>query len=133
MEVHHIGVAVSSIDEALTHYTGLFGCRQISDKIEVPAEKVRVCFVEAKPGVRIELVEGIGEDSPVAAIAERVGGGTYHICYRVDDLEQALTTLRRHRCRPFRRFDMGEHGRFAFLLTPDRQLFELCEIPEAGQ
>jgi len=128
LEFHHVGVAVKSIEDAVAYYTGLFGFRQISDPIEVPSQHVKVCFVEAAPGVKIELVEGVGEDSPVKSIAERVGGGAYHICYQVPDLDAAIKHLRRHKCLPFKRFDMPEHGRFAFLLAPDRQLFELCEI-----
>jgi methylmalonyl-CoA/ethylmalonyl-CoA epimerase len=124
---HHVGVAVRSIAKALDYYTGPFGFRQVSEPIEVPAEQVRVCFIEVDPGVRIELIEGVGDDSPVKEIAERTIGGPYHICYQVDDLDAAVKKLRKHRCRPFRRFDMPNLGRFAFLLTPDRQLFELCE------
>jgi len=133
MRFHHVGVAVTSIERALGYYTGLFGFHQRTAPIEVPAESVRVCFVEAPPGVLIELIEGIGESSPVKSIAEKVGGGTYHICYEVDDIDQAITTLRRSRCFPFRRFEMPGHGRFAFLLTPDRQLFELCEPARLGE
>jgi methylmalonyl-CoA/ethylmalonyl-CoA epimerase len=127
LSFHHVGVAVRSISKALDYYTGPFGFRQVSEPIEVPAEQVKVCFIEVDPGVRIELIEGIGDDSPVKAIAERTIGGPYHICYQVDDLDAAVKKLRKHRCRPFRRFDMPSLGRFAFLLTPDRQLFELCE------
>ncbi len=127
LTVHHIGVAVKDLDKALAYHTGLFGFRKLAEPVEVPSEQVRVCFVEADPGIRIELVEGIGEGSQVRQIAERFPGGPYHICYTVSDLDEAISTLRRQRCRPFRRFDMPGMGRFAFLLSPDRQLFELCE------
>ncbi len=133
MSFHHVGVAVKSIDAALGYYTGLFGMRQISEPLEVPGERVKVCFVEAPPGVLIELVEGLGEKSPVADIVARTGAGPYHICYRVDDLDAALAELRGQGCYRLKRFERGVHGngggprRFAFMLTPDRQLFELCE------
>lgn len=127
MRFHHVGVAVKSIERALAYYTDVFGFKRLTSPIEVAAENVRVCFIQAPPGVLIELVEGISEDSPVKSLAEKVGGGTYHMCYEVDDLDQTINILRRHKCFPFRRFEMSEHGRFAFLLTPDRQLFELCE------
>lgn len=129
MRFHHVGVAVRSIEKALEYYVGLFGFEQVAPPVDVPAEHVRVCFVRAEPGVLIELVEGVGEDSPVEVLLERTGAGTYHICYEVDDIDAAIRILRRKKCRPFRRFEMPTHGlrRFAFLLTPDRQLFELCE------
>jgi methylmalonyl-CoA/ethylmalonyl-CoA epimerase len=133
MKFHHVGVAVKSIDDALAYYRDIFGFEQISDSIDVEPEDVRVCFIRAEPGVLIELVEGIGESSPVREILDRFTAGAYHICYQVDDLDHAIGELRAHRCRPFRRFEVDTPGpsRFAFLLTPDRQLFELCEAPEA--
>lgn len=126
---HHVGVAVRSMEEALATYVGLFGFEQVGDPVEVPPEKVRVCFVRPPSGPMIELVEGLTDESPVHGVIERTGGGTYHICYRVDDLDDAVRRLKRRRCFPFRRFEVDAPGlrRFAFLLTPDRQLFELCE------
>ncbi|MEN8164814.1 MAG: VOC family protein [Acidobacteriota bacterium] len=132
MRFHHVGVAVRSIENALDYYVGLFGFEQITPPVNVPSEHVRVCFVRADPGVLIELVEGVGEQSPVKGILERTGAGTYHICYEVDDLDAAVDILRKNQCRPFKRFEFRAHGlrRFAFLLNPDRQLFELCEAEE---
>ena len=136
MAFHHVGVAVKSIDAALGYYTDLFGLRQVSEPLEVPGERVRVCFLEAPPGVLLELVEGLGEGSPVADIVERTGAGTYHICYLVADLDAAIRALRAGGCHRLKRFERpgpgdpavaGSPRRFAFLLTPDRQLFELCE------
>jgi len=129
MSFHHVGVAVRSIEDALRYYVGVFGFEQVTDPVNVAPEHVRVCFVRADPGVMIELVEGLDEQSPVEQILERTGAGTYHICYQVEDLDRALRELRAHRCFPFKRFEIEKDGprRFAFLLTPDRQLFELCE------
>jgi len=132
MKFHHVGVAVHSIEKALEYYVGLFGFEQVAPPIDVPPEHVRVCFVRADPGVMIELVEGVGEENPVEAILERTGAGTYHICYQVDDIDAAILILRKNKFLPFKRFEMRCHGlrRFAFLLTPDRQLFELCEAEQ---
>lgn len=129
MRFHHVGVAVKSIDDALEYYRDVFGFEQISEPIHVEAENVRVCFIRTEPGVLIELVEGIGDQSPVQSVLDRFTGGTYHICYQVNDLDHAISELRAHRCRPFKRFEVAapDPSRFAFLLTPDRQLFELCE------
>jgi methylmalonyl-CoA mutase C-terminal domain/subunit len=131
MRFHHVGVAVRSIEEALQTYIGVFGFERVSDPIEVEHEHVRVCFLRAGSGVMIELVEGVDDESPVRQLLQRTGAGTYHICYRVDDLDRAIRELRAHRCFPFKRFEVEgqQPRRFAFLLTPDRQLFELCEAP----
>ena len=135
MTFHHVGVAVRSIDQALRTYVDVFGFRQVEEPVDVTAEGVRVCFVEASPGVMIELVEGIGEDSPVANLLERSGPGPYHLCYRVEDLDDAIKKLRKKRCRPFRRFECPAHGfrRFAFLAAADGQVFELCEPDRTPQ
>jgi methylmalonyl-CoA epimerase len=129
MTFHHVGVAVHSLDETLRSYTEIFGFRLLGAPQIVPSEHVRVCFVEAGPGVLIELVEGLGADSPVAGILERSGSGPYHLCYRVDDLDLALGELRARGCYRVRTFTdgTGSARRFAFLLTPDRQLFEIFE------
>lgn len=129
---HHIGVAVRSIETTLDYYTDLFGFRPLAEPLEVPAENVRVCFVEAEPGVRIELVEGLHENSPVSGVLDRSGAGPYHLCYQVEDLDGAIRRLRSHRCRLLDRFEHPVHGlrRFAFLAAPDGQLFELCERDE---
>jgi len=133
MTFHHLGVAVPSIDSALAVYRDLFGFRQVGEPIDVECESVRVCLVEAPPGVLIELVEGVGDPSPIDEILARSGAGPYHVCYRVDDLDTTIRALRRAGCLPFKRFEKAAHGmrRFAFLLSPDRQLFELCE-PDRG-
>ena len=129
MEFHHVGIAVRSIARALDDYVGLFGYRKVSTTLDVPSEHVKVCFLEAASGERIELVEGLDEFSAVAGVLERAGGGPYHICYSVEDLDAAVGWLREKRCRLVKRFDQPAYGhrRFAYLLTPERQLFELCE------
>jgi methylmalonyl-CoA epimerase len=150
---HHVGCAVRSIEQALEFYSGLLGFRRLTEPIAVPAQKVRVCFVELRPGVLLELVEGVEAGSPVALHVERTGGGPYHLCFQVPELDAAIAALRRQGCHRLNRFEApafvaqpppavaGERNtaeawgqsatsglrRFAFLLSPDRQLFELCE------
>ena len=132
---HHVGVAVKSIKTALETFTGIFGFRRLTLPLEVPAQRVKVCFVEAPPGVLIELVEGIGNHSPVKKIIEISGSGPYHLCYQVADLDEAIAELESRGCILFRRFELPAHGlrRFAFLFTPDNQLFELCEASRLGE
>ncbi len=118
-----------SIEKSLDFYTGILGMTPLGPSVEVPPQHVRVRFLQAEPGVRIELVEGLDESSPVEQILSRLGGGTYHICYEVDDLDEALARLRRERCRLIQSFEMPEiqPRYFAFMLSPDRRLFELCQ------
>lgn len=129
MTFHHTAVAVADMQEALELYTGVFGFEKLTEPVEVRSQKVNVCFVQAPPGVMIELVAGIGEGSPVTKLLNKNRPGPYHICYRVKDLDNALAVLESQGCTVFKRFEMPTHGlrRFAFLLAPDNQVFELCE------
>ncbi len=126
---HHVGCAVKSIDDALSYYTGVMGFKQVSEKVKVSSQKVNVCFVEMADGVLLELVEGTGEDSPIKRRIEESGGGPYHLCYAVDDLDTTVKDLRKQGFHRLKRFEVPLAGinRFAFMLTPDRQLLELCE------
>jgi methylmalonyl-CoA/ethylmalonyl-CoA epimerase len=126
---HHVGCAVRSIEKALAFYSGVLGLKTITAPIPVPSQKVKVCFVELGPGNLLELVEGVEVSSPVSQLIEKTGGGPYHLCFEVADLDGAIATLRKAGCFRLSRFELPAHGmrRFAFLLTPDRQLFELCE------
>jgi methylmalonyl-CoA/ethylmalonyl-CoA epimerase len=129
----HVGIAVRDLERSLRVYRELFGFRAVGEPVEVPTESVRVCFVEAAPGVRLELIEGLDAESRVEPVLERQGPGPYHLCYEVDDLDAALRALRAAGCRPFREFPspVASHSRFVFLYTPDLQLVELCEAVRA--
>jgi methylmalonyl-CoA/ethylmalonyl-CoA epimerase len=138
LRLHHVGCAVRSIERALAYYTGVLGFKQVTPPIEVPSQRVKVCFVEASsedgdrhpaPGLYLELVEGVGADSPVQRLLENTDGGPYHLCFEVQDLDAAIRWLRSQGFFRLTRFELAAHGlrRFAFMLTPDRQLIELCE------
>lgn len=126
---HHVGVAVRDLEAALGLYVELFGFRRLTGPVAVPAQHVRVAFLEAGPGVLIELIAGLDEQAPVRGILERSGAGPYHLCYEVDDLDAAVRRLRKKQCRVVTRFEQESGGlhRFAFLVAPDGELFELCE------
>jgi methylmalonyl-CoA/ethylmalonyl-CoA epimerase len=135
MRFHHVGVAVKSIEAALPTYLELFGCKRVGQTVEVPSQQVKVCFVEADGGVLIELVEGVGEGSPVEHVLKQPGAGPYHLCYRTADIDLTVKRLRSKRCFLLKTFEQEVEGRlhrFAFMLSPERQLFELCELAGEG-
>ena len=129
---HHIGCAVESIEIALKYYTEVMGFVKVSETVEVASQNARVCFVAMDRGILLELVEGRGTGAPVDRLIEKNGGGPYHICYEVDDLDDAVVHLKKDGFHRLKRFTMDIDGgyRFAFMLTPDRQLLELCEKSE---
>jgi methylmalonyl-CoA/ethylmalonyl-CoA epimerase len=85
----HVGVAVSSIDDALPLWESLTGASG-SGRERIESQGVEVVFLGTGPG-RIELVAPTRPDSPVARFLERHGPGTHHLCYRVPDVQDALT------------------------------------------
>jgi len=149
LRLHHVGCAVRSIERALAYYTRVLGFKQVTQPIEVASQRVKVCFLEASPTelpgapqrdgtgssepargtMYLELVEGVGAGSPVARLLENTDGGPYHLCFEVDDLDAGIRWLRSQGFFRLTRFELAAHGmrRFAFMLTPDRQLMELCE------
>ena len=84
-EFDHVGVAVPSIQEAVEA-----DARVVSDE----TQKVSVAFVNLN-GLRVELIEPHGKDSPVASSLES-GRQLVHICYRVPDIDAAIQRGREH-------------------------------------
>lgn len=131
MRFHHIGYAVSSISQYLDDFfVPLYGPVSVSEPIADPIQQVIVCFAELPGGSTIELVEPLGEDSPVKSFIGSQRGGLYHLCYEVDDLDAEIDRFRAKRCIPLGKpvpaaaFD---GRRIVFLLTPQRDLVELLE------
>jgi methylmalonyl-CoA/ethylmalonyl-CoA epimerase len=89
--VDHIGIAVSSIEEARALYEGLG--LEVATIEEVPQEKVRVAIIPCGE-TRIELLEPTSDDSPVARFLERRGPGVHHLCLRSDGIDDDDARLR---------------------------------------
>jgi methylmalonyl-CoA/ethylmalonyl-CoA epimerase len=85
--IHHIGIAVESIDSAAPLYELLSGER-CSPVEEIGSQGVRVAFVG-----QVELLEPTGPDTTVARFLARRGPGLHHIAYHVEDLAAELARL----------------------------------------
>jgi methylmalonyl-CoA/ethylmalonyl-CoA epimerase len=86
----HIGIAVSSIDQALGVYEALGLAESRRELVE--SQGVRTAFLPLGE-TRLELLEPAGPDSPVAKFLAKRGPGVHHLCFAVDDLEKALADL----------------------------------------
>ena len=89
--VDHLGVAVSSLRTALEFYRDALGL-SASPPEEVASEGVRVVFLPLGES-RIELLEPLTPDSPVARFIAKRGEGIHHVCLRVTDLDGAVAAL----------------------------------------
>lgn len=128
-KIDHIGIAVKSIQEASKFYSNILDLK-ISEPIEVLSQKVRVAFIEIG-GVKLELIEPLGEDSPVAKFIQKRGEGLHHICFEVDDIEDALKKVKENEvrlvdCVP----RVGATGKRIAFLHPESAFGVLIELKE---
>ena len=91
-KIQHIGVAVSSIDEALQFWRTGLGL-ELKEIEVVEDQGVRVAMLPIGES-RIELLEAIGEETPVGKFIARRGAGMHHLCVEVDDLSAKLLELK---------------------------------------
>jgi methylmalonyl-CoA/ethylmalonyl-CoA epimerase len=90
--VNHIAIAVPDLDAAVRRYREMLGAN-VSDAQELAEHGVRVVFVDAG-NTKVELLEPLGEASPIASFLERnPDGGMHHICYEVADIKAAVRRL----------------------------------------
>lgn len=91
--IHHLGVAVEDLDEALETYERLFGA-ELEHRASVPNQGVEAAAVLMGSG-RVELLSPLGDDSPVGRFLTSRGPGMHHVAFEVDDIRAALDSLRR--------------------------------------
>jgi methylmalonyl-CoA/ethylmalonyl-CoA epimerase len=89
--IHHLGVAVADLDEALETYRRLFGAT-LEHRSTVADQGVDALSLLVG-GSRIELLAPTDEDSPVGRFLASRGPGMHHVAYAVDDVESALAAL----------------------------------------
>ena len=128
--IDHVGVAVPSIDEALSIYRALGLAEERRE--DVSSQKVRAAFLPVGES-RIELLEPLAEDSPVAKFLAKRGAGLHHVCFAVDDLDGALADLSAKGFRLIHRTGIpGAGGKRVAFLHPEAGggvLIELAEKP----
>ena len=134
---NHMGVAVADIEKALPVYEQLFGYQVLSGPFDDAQQQARVVFI-GRPGsfkdqvagdFVLELIAPLDEKSHVARLLSK-GGGAYHVCYEVDNVEQTLADLRDKSClivsNPVPAVAYAGR-RIAWFYTPTQQLVELVE------
>jgi methylmalonyl-CoA epimerase len=91
--VHHVGFAVTDLDEAVSTYTDLFGAT-VEHRARVEEQGVEAASVLVGAD-RVELLAPTGDDTPVGRFLAKRGPGMHHIAYEVDDVSAALADLER--------------------------------------
>jgi methylmalonyl-CoA epimerase len=89
--IHHLGVAVDDLDEAIETYARLFG-GEVEHRRAVPDQGVEAAAVLVGSG-RVELLASLDDDTPVGRFLAKRGPGMHHVAYEVSDLGAALASL----------------------------------------
>lgn len=129
LSIHHIGMAVRSIDEAMHFYGDTLGL-EVVDTVTLADRNLKVAFVAAA-NTLIELLEPTDPESAVARFLDRRGPGMHHLCFGTPNIEEHLRDLQGkgvllidEHPRP------GAHGDVAFL-QPASAFGVLVELLQA--
>ena len=131
-KLNHIAIAVNNLDKTIEKYKKIFEIK-ISQTQEQPLHGVKVAFIEL-PNTKIELLEPLGEGSPIRKFLEKnSSGGIHHICYEVEDILESRDKILQNGGKIAGDFEpkIGAHGKLVIFLHPrdfDGTLIELEEI-----
>ena len=130
--LNHVGVATPSIEASVALYRDLLGATQAHAPFDLPAQGVRVCFIDL-PNSQIELIEPLGEDSPIHGfLAKNPRGGQHHVCFEVADIHAAIAEMRAKGVTLLGTGEprIGAHGTLIFFVHPRDMGGVLTEIME---
>lgn len=129
--VNHVAIAVSDLTAATQCYSGTLGAK-VSPPMALPEHGVTVVFVEL-PNTKIELLEPLGETSPIRAFLDKnPSGGIHHICYEVEDIVAARAHLTEQGARVLGDGEprIGAHGKPVLFLHPKDFFGTLIELEQ---
>jgi methylmalonyl-CoA/ethylmalonyl-CoA epimerase len=131
--MNHIGIAVPSIEAAMETYRTLYGASEFTQPFDMPAQGVRVGFVNL-PNTQIELIEPLGDTSPILNFLEKnPRGGQHHVCFEVADIHEAKAEMERRGAKVLGEPRLGAHGTLVIFVHPKDSngvLIELMETPK---
>jgi methylmalonyl-CoA/ethylmalonyl-CoA epimerase len=130
--LNHVAIAVPVLADAMAVYGNGLGA-EVSAPLAQPEHGVTVAFVTL-PNTKIELLEPLGANSPIAAFLERnASGGIHHVCYEVADIEAARDRLEAAGARVLGDGEprTGAHGKPVLFLHPKDFCGTLIEIEQA--
>ncbi|HEX3216559.1 MAG TPA: methylmalonyl-CoA epimerase [Aestuariivirgaceae bacterium] len=130
--LNHVAIVVPDLAAGTAIYRDMLGATVSQPKPE-PEHGVTVVFIEL-PNTKIELLEPLGDNSPVKAFLERnPAGGIHHLCYEVDDIRAARDRLTAAGARVLGSGEpkIGAHGRPVLFLHPKDFAGTLIELEEA--
>lgn len=129
--LNHVAIAVKDLEKASGVYKNALGAN-VGAPMDQPEHGVRVVFIEL-PNTKIELLEPLGEASPIAKFLEKSpDGGIHHVCYEVDDIIAARDQLKAQGARVLGDGTpkIGAHGKPVLFLHPKDFCGTLVELEQ---
>ena len=133
--LNHVGVATPSIERSLELYRTMFNAEPHGPAFDLPAQGVRVCFVDT-PNSQVELIEPLGKNSPIVKFLEKNPlGGQHHLCFEVPDIHAAKAEFEAKGARILGEPRIGAHGTLVFFVHHKDMggvLTEIMETPRSA-
>ena len=129
--LNHIAIAVKDLAAATAVYRDMLGAK-VSAPVPQPEHGVTVVFIEL-PNTKVELLEPLGANSPIARFLEKnADGGMHHVCYEVDDIIAARDRLKAAGARVLGDGEprIGAHGKPVLFLHPKDFCGALVELEQ---
>lgn len=130
--LNHVAIAVSDLEAATATYRDTLGA-EVTEATVQPEHGVTVVFINL-PNTKIELLEPLGENSPIAKFLEKnPAGGIHHVCYEVDDIIKARDQMKAQGARVLGDGEpkIGAHGKPVLFLHPKDFCGTLTELEQA--
>ena len=130
--LNHVAIAVQDLEAATAVYRDTLGAEVTAPSAQ-PEHGVTVVFINL-PNTKIELLEPLGENSPIAKVLEKnPAGGIHHVCYEVDDIIAARDRLKAEGARVLGDGEpkIGAHGKPVLFLHPKDFCGTLTELEQA--
>ena len=130
--LNHVAIAVKDLAAATDVYKKALGA-QVTDPLPQPEHGVTVVFITL-PNTKIELLEPLGDASPIAKFLDKnPDGGIHHMCYEVDDILAARDQLTAQGARVLGNGTpkIGAHGKPVLFLHPKDFCGTLVELEQA--
>jgi methylmalonyl-CoA/ethylmalonyl-CoA epimerase len=128
MKLDHIGIAVESIESGLEVYSECLGF-ELREVVTLPDQRVKIAIITLGD-VEVELIEPLGDDTPVGRFLKQRGGGIHHLCFSVPQIEKATRDLQKKGLRLTAPPRIGAKGRRVAFFHPKSTLGALIEISE---
>lgn len=130
--LNHVGIATPSIAASIAMYRDLLGVDAIGEPFDLPAQGVKVCFIDA-PNTQIELIEPYVDASPIAGfLSKNPAGGQHHLCFEVSDIHAAIADLTAKGARVLGTPRIGAHGTPIVFVHPRDMGGVLIELMETS-